>query len=171
MNCFEFYGITPTLFPDASLIRSRFLENQRQWHPDFHAAVAENHQKALENTAINNTAARILGNTDLRVKHLLELKEVDTTKNVLTPDVLMDLMELQDEIAEVQDSGDAEKAVINSRLEAALDDYTQKLQKLHTQYPQIMEMPDTGWTELLRLYQMRQYLSRLQKNLGGVHEL
>ena len=57
MNYFEFYELEPQFFIDENLLKKKFYDLSKKFHPDFHANKSEEEQdKILELSTINNQA-------------------------------------------------------------------------------------------------------------------
>ena len=71
---FSFYGLEPSFFPDDTLLRQKYLQYSREYHPDFFVNDATAQAKALEVSAFNNKAYKTLSDFPQRVGYLLGLK-------------------------------------------------------------------------------------------------
>ncbi|MDZ4708316.1 MAG: Fe-S protein assembly co-chaperone HscB [Saprospiraceae bacterium] len=103
MNYFEFYGLRPGLLLDLRELKNKFLLFSRQYHPDHFAFQNDSDQSdAEEKSALNNKAYKTLLDPDLRIKYVLELKGRIKEEEILTlsPDFLMEMMEINDLILE-----------------------------------------------------------------------
>ncbi len=103
MNFFELYDLPIKFSIDSSLLRQKYFERSKEFHPDFHInetdAIKDN---ALSQSTINNNAYKILSNDSLRLRYILELKGIlsEQEKEILPQDFLMDMMELNEAITE-----------------------------------------------------------------------
>lgn len=98
---FEYFGVSRLLNLDLDQLESRYHTLSRTFHPDFFENKSSMEQSiSLGNSAVLNTAYRILKNPAQRVQYLLEL-EAGTWKAspaTLSEDLFEELMEIQDNI-------------------------------------------------------------------------
>lgn len=136
MNYFEFYSMPEAFAIDKALLRKKFLENSRNFHPDFAKARGMNSEEALEQSSINNKAYKTLSDESLRRSYLLELKGVlGQDKEQLPMDFLMEMMDLNETVSEFDEDTDNESLKsallqieeleneINESLKAAQESY------------------------------------------------
>ena len=94
-NAFEFFGLKPSLNLDAKELRSRYLEIQRQGHPDL---------KGDDSSEINVIELANRFYEELRTSrgvvrsYLLSMEVIDLNQNRLPKDFLFEMMGLNDEI-------------------------------------------------------------------------
>jgi molecular chaperone HscB len=106
MNHFEFFGLPLALQVDEAALRRAFLLNSKKFHPDFHTlsdAVQQN--EALELSTRNNEAFQTLSDPDKRLRYVLELYGLlgtDTENSALPQDFLMDMMDINEALADLQ---------------------------------------------------------------------
>lgn len=103
MNYFELYGLPVSLMPDQQLVKQRFYELSRKYHPDFFSNASEAEQaEALETSSAVNKAWKIFTNPDETIKYVLQQKGLleEGEKYDLPADFLMEMMELNEEAAE-----------------------------------------------------------------------
>ncbi|MEP7322258.1 MAG: iron-sulfur cluster co-chaperone HscB C-terminal domain-containing protein [Saprospiraceae bacterium] len=103
MNYFEFYDLKPGFILDEQVLKKKFLESSRLYHPDHFVLNSETEQThSEEQSAYNNRAYKILSHTDSRLKYLLELKNAVHDEEVYTlgQDFLMEMLDLNDLILE-----------------------------------------------------------------------
>jgi molecular chaperone HscB len=106
---FEVFGLPRKLQVDLEALQRRFYELSRQHHPDFHQAAGAGVQaRALEASALVNSAYRALRDPIARVQYLIALEEGRETKEgaSVKPKAPIDLLE---EMLEVQESLEAAK--------------------------------------------------------------
>lgn len=104
MNYFEFYNLPVKFSIDTALLRQKYFEFSKQFHPDFFVNESEEvRQDVLAKSTINNNAFKILGNEALRIKYVLEVTGILTAdeKEILPQDFLMEMMELNEAITEM----------------------------------------------------------------------
>jgi molecular chaperone HscB len=134
MNFFEFFELPVRFAIDKDLLRKKYLEKSRQFHPDYFVnETEENRDEVLKQSTINNNAFKILNNDTLRIKYVLEssglLEEGD--KEILPPDFLMEMMELNEGIMEADANSIVE---IKSRVEIIENELKNSLQTLCDAY-------------------------------------
>jgi molecular chaperone HscB len=167
MNYFELFEMPVELRPDKNALRKKFLELSGKYHPDrFAGGSSEEQEKSLEMTSLLNKAYKTLSNQDELIRYVLEQKGLLVTdeKYNLQPGFLMEMMELNDELAE---SGDDEnkKAEVLVKLRTAQQEIYEPI------HPVIENYRDgiTGEAELLQLkdyYFRKKYLLRIAQQLG-----
>ncbi len=113
MNYFEIFDLPVSLNIDKKYLRKKYIELSRASHPDYFISDNEEVKKdTLEFSAVLNKAYKTLGNPDETIKYLLKEKGIieDNEKYVLSPEFLMEMMELNEELAETEFSGDKESS-------------------------------------------------------------
>lgn len=166
-NPFEFFDLAPSLAIDAKLLRSKFLEIQRNSHPDF--GDENNNDSELANTFFE-----VLKSPEKRIQVLLELYANNSlNNNLLPPDFLMDMMELNDVIDESKSGEETAKQQAENQLNGIKSELDNQMSEFihlwENQKVTVQTMSD--WTELTVWYQKMKYWSRLRKNLDGINEI
>ncbi|MCE2821489.1 MAG: Fe-S protein assembly co-chaperone HscB [Saprospiraceae bacterium] len=109
---FSFFGLPVSLSVDQQILRKAFLENSRRFHPDFHTlSAADEQDRALELSSLNNEAFKVLSDTDSRIRYVLELKGLlgsDSKEEKLPQAFLMEMMDLNEQIMDMQMEPSAE---------------------------------------------------------------
>jgi molecular chaperone HscB len=168
MNYFELFRIPVTLQPDKGLVRRRFLELSKENHPDYFVNNPRAEQDtALEVSALLNKAWATFGNTDETIKYVLTLKGLleEEEKYQLSPDFLMEMMEMNEELAEAQEDP-GKKTEIEQRLESIEKEIYEPVQNIIENYQEGV----TSEKELLQVkdyYFRKKYLKRLHHQLSG----
>jgi molecular chaperone HscB len=167
MNYFELFEMPVELRPDKNALRKKFLELSGKYHPDrFAGGSNEEQEESLEMTSTLNKAYKTLSDQDQLLRYVLEQKGLLVTdeKYNLPPGFLMEMMELNDELAE---SGDDE----NKKAELIVKLRTAQQEIYEPVHPVIENYRDgvTGEAELLKLkdyYFKKKYLLRIAQQLG-----
>ncbi len=168
MNPFEILGIPESILVDQKMVRQKFLAIQMGEHPDF-GSDGELSEKA-------NQAYSVLKNDVERVKTILLLSgSVNLNENGLSPDFLMEMMDLSDEI---EDGIAGNTELLESVKQKIQNHITELMLELgvfqemaHSNHWQILDYSPKLLSDLSIWYQKVKYLSRLEKNALGVHEL
>ncbi len=154
MNYFELYGIPVTLSPDASLVKKKFYELSRQFHPDFHGQATEEEQAAiLEKAAQVNRAYKIFNNREETIRYVLQEKGLleEEEKYRLPQDFLMEMMELNEQVMEIN-GDDAKKNILDRITELKKESY-EPVEKIVAGYQE-------GVTSEKELLQVKEYYFR-----------
>jgi len=112
VNHFEVFGLERRLGIDAEALQRRFYELSRRYHPDFHAGATPTEQaEALAASARLNAAYRTLRDPIARIDYLVRLEEGRETKEGATdkpkapPELLAEMFEIQEALAEAKAGG------------------------------------------------------------------
>lgn len=111
MNHFELYQIPISFKPDLVLVKKRFYQLSREFHPDFFAHVSEEEkEKILTISAQVNKAYQIFQDEQALIKYILIEKGllVEEEKYQLSPDFLMEVMDLNELLMDASDSASKE---------------------------------------------------------------
>lgn len=117
MSYFDVFGLPRRLAIDAEALRVRFYELSRRWHPDFHQAASPDEQaRALQESALVNAAYRTLRDPIARIEYLVRLEEGQETSEGATvkpeapTDLLAEMFEIQEALADAKAGGLDEEA-------------------------------------------------------------
>ena len=104
MNYFELYDIPQSFDVDQALLKRKFLELSKKYHPDFHTLDGEGAQEdALKMSVLNNEAYKTLKNKNLLTAYILELHDVTLNDNDAIPqDFLMEMMDINERLMDIQ---------------------------------------------------------------------
>jgi molecular chaperone HscB len=103
MNYFELFDLPVNFSVDKKLLNERYFELQKKYHPDFFSQETEYEQaEALERSSEVNKAFKTFKNQDETIKYVLQLKGLleEEEKYQLSPDFLMDVMELNENLSD-----------------------------------------------------------------------
>lgn len=170
VDYFEFYGLPLSFNPDAGLVKKKFYELSKKYHPDFYINETEEKQaEVLELSTVNNKAYQVLSDPQKRLHYILELKgQLTEGENYKLPqDFLMEMMEVNEALMDLQFDPDAERLaglkVEVDKIEKGLSD---KIAVLTASY----ESADaSGQVDLLSaikdLYYRNKYLYRIRESI------
>ncbi len=98
-NYFVFYEFPISFNLNADELKAKFYNYAKQYHPDFFTLDTQAQSKALEISAYNNKAFKVLNNSIKRMQYILELKQIAISENAGLPQAfLMEMMALNEEI-------------------------------------------------------------------------
>ena len=112
MNYFELYNIPITLQPNQEVIKAKFYELSRKYHPDFYTQASEEEQaEMLETSSMVNMAYKVFIHPDETIKYVLQLKGLleEEEKYQLSPDFLMEVLDLNEQAMDVSEQADADR--------------------------------------------------------------
>ncbi len=169
MNYFELYDIPVSFFPDAAVVKKKFYELSRKYHPDFFSNAGKEEQtEVLEKSSLINKAFKTFADTDETIKYVLQVKGLleEEEKYKLSPDFLMEVMELNEQLMEAKMEDDS---VAVSNIKSAISNFQSHIyEPVH----QIMEQYQEGVVsekELLQVkeyYYQKKYLNRILAGLN-----
>jgi len=168
INFFEFYGVPESFHPNTALLKKKFYELSKQYHPDFYANEPdEKQQEILELSTINNKAWQTLSDPAKRLEYILRQHEllVDGAKPQLPADFLMEMMDVNERLMEVDDAD--QLAGLNNEVMAVDDDINTQLERLTADYQTLDDTAkENRLNTILDLYYRQKYLLRIKESLN-----
>ena len=170
---FAFYGLPVSFDPDAALIKQKFYEFSKKYHPDFYINESEEKQaEVLELSTVNNKAYQVLSDRFKRLQYILELKGVlvEGENYSLPQDFLMEMMEVNESLMELQFEPDS------TRLEALKAEVSLVEKGIFQEIDTLTAEFDSQGTEdqsklllaVKDLYYRNKYLSRIRSSIKSV---
>jgi molecular chaperone HscB len=104
-NYFEFFDLPLSFTFDEAILKNKFYENSKKYHPDFYVNLSkEEQEEALRLSSLNNMAYKVLCNPESRLAYTLRLLGVlDENENYqLAQSFLMDMMDINEKIMDLQ---------------------------------------------------------------------
>ena len=169
MDYFELYGLPVTFNPDLKLVKQKFYELSKKYHPDFYInESAEKQEEVLTLSTLNNKAYQVLSDAQKRLPYILELKGelVEGESYALPQDFLMEMMEVNEALMELQFEPDSAKLEsikkevgnIEGRMQKELDEFTRIFDESGAdQQPLLVSIKD--------LYYRKKYLHRINDSI------
>ncbi len=168
-NYFELYGIPVSFHPDAIVVKSKFYELSRLYHPDRFAQAGDKElDEALRMASINNEAYKTLKNPDALMSYILRLNNLLETdeKYALPPAFLMEMMDLNEAISDYElnpENEDAHQMAVNN-LNEQLELWEAATEVLTSRF----DKGEQGQTLLLQIkdqYFRKKYLLRIKERI------
>ncbi|HKG05470.1 MAG TPA: Fe-S protein assembly co-chaperone HscB [Pedobacter sp.] len=170
IDYFAFYGLPVSFNPDQGLIKRKFYEFSKKYHPDFYINESEGKQaEVLELSTVNNKAYQVLSDPQKRLHYILEFRGILTEGEnyVLPQSFLMEMMEVNEALMDMQFDPDAERlAALKKEVAAIEQGISNEIAALTASFEQENE---TRQSELLAavkdLYYRNKYLLRIGDSL------
>jgi len=167
MNYFDFYGIKESFTPDVALLKKKFYELSKEFHPDFYANEDdEKQQEILELSTLNNKAWQTLSDAYKRLEYILKEHDLvnEGAKPQLPADFLMEMMDINERLMEVDDA--EELAKLTSEVLAVEDDLKLQLEHAQKGYTQLNDTAkEERLNEIAGYYYRQKYLLRIKESL------
>jgi molecular chaperone HscB len=163
-NYFEIFGLPIDYTVDLDILADRFLDLQKEVHPDRFAAGTDQEKRlAMQWTTRVNTANETLRAPLSRAIYLLALSGINLEDNpTLPPELLMDQIDLREQLESIEESeGNLQK----------LDSFSKKMDeafnKVQAEFKEALG-EDSGKAELL-VYEL-QFLSKLMLSANRLED-
>ena len=170
MDYFSFYELPLRFNTDDSLIKKKFYELSKKYHPDFYINESEDkQQEVLELSTLNNKAYQILSDPEKRLQYILELKELihEGESYKLPQDFLMDMMEVNEELMELQfDPDPSSLRSLTEKVGHVKADLRSNLQQLMNKFDENLSNENAAiLNDIKDLYYRNKYLIRIEEGI------
>lgn len=161
MNHFELYQIPISFQPDMALVKKRFYQLSRNYHPDFF--VNDSDQEKAKNLALSaqvNKAYQIFQDQTALIKYLLMEKGLlqEEEKYQLSPDFLMEVMDLNELLMDADDP--ATKQRIQNALNTLQNTIYEPVKSIITNYQEGIST-EKELLQVKEYYYQKKYLDRI----------
>ena len=167
MNHFELYNIPIGFLPDLNMVKKKFYELSRKYHPDFFGTFPTfEKEELLAISAQINNALTVFQNKDETIKYLLLLKGLlqEEEKYNLPSHFLMEVMELNEHVMELDHADNAAKKLVETELRQLQNNIYASVESIITNYKEGV----SSEKELLQVkeyYFKKKYLDRIENQL------
>jgi molecular chaperone HscB len=152
---FTVLGLAPRFDLDTGVIKQHYLDKQKVMHPDnFATADLAIKNNVSQQSARVNAAFRTLNDPLQRAIYLLELNHAPQNA-ALSPDFLMQQMELQEQIAESEHDN---LAVINNEITATIAALSQN-------FAQCLTQAQIDWEQAAEIVSQWQFYAKAQEKV------
>jgi molecular chaperone HscB len=161
MNHFELYQIPVSFKPDISIVKKKFYQLSREYHPDFFVnGTSEEKEQVLAISAQVNKAYQVFNDENALIKYILMEKGLlqDEEKYQLSPDFLMEVMEINELLMDLADQ-ESKNDILN-QIKSLQNTIYEPVKSIITNYQEGI----SSEKELLQVkeyYYQKKYLDRI----------
>ena len=169
MYFFELFNLPPQLIINKDVLRKKYFELSKKYHPDFFANTdqADQHE-ILEKSALLNKAYKTFASNDETIKYVLREKGLleNDEKYQLENTFLMQMMEINEELSEIGlINAETPGNTLSEKLNALQNEIYEPIKNIVENYKEDI----TTKEELLQVkdyYFKKKYIDRLANQLG-----
>ena len=173
MDYFELYGLPISFNPDLMLVKQKFYELSKKYHPDFFInEPEEKQQEVLELSTLNNKAFQVLNDPQKRIHYILALKGLlEEGENYKLPQsFLMEMMDVNEALMDLQFEPDAARL---SQVKEEIDGIEASLNQEFDSLAAAFDVEDPAKQEATLLaikdvYYRSKYLYRIRESLAKI---
>jgi molecular chaperone HscB len=168
MTYFELFDIPVSLLPDEKLVKQKFYELSRKYHPDFFSNASEEEKnEVLEKSSLVNKAYKTFRSKDETIKYVLQQKGLleEEEKYSLPPDFLMEMLELNEQLVEAKMSGEGSEILnLRSAISNIEKDIYEPVKEIIEHFRE--DIPaEKGLLQVKEYYFKKKYLNRILEGL------
>ena len=171
MDYFELYGLPLTFNPDQKVVKQKFYELSKKFHPDFHINESEEKQEeVLLLSTMNNKAYQVLSDPQKRLHYILDIKGlIQEGENYVLPQAfLMDMMDVNEALMDLEFEPDAAKLLeVRMQVDEIEKGLFDELSGLTTGFEALPEAEQqAALLKIKDLYYRNKYLLRIGETLS-----
>jgi len=171
MDYFELYGLPVTFNPDQKVVKQKFYELSKKFHPDFHINESEEKQEeVLLLSTMNNKAYQVLTDPQKRLHYILDIKGLiaEGENYVLPQAFLMDMMDVNEALMDLEFEPDAAKLLeVRMQVDEIEKGLFDELSGLTTGFEDLPEAEQqAALLKIKDLYYRNKYLLRIGETLS-----
>jgi len=171
MNYFELYDLPVSFNPDQQLVKQKFYELSKKYHPDFYINQSQDKQdEVLELSTLNNKAFQVLRDPQKRLQYILSLKGelVEGENYALPQSFLLEMMEVNEALMDLEFDPDPVKlAELKTQTEQIEQELIDELKTLTVTYDTATEKNQQSTLKAIKdIYYRNKYLHRIKESLA-----
>jgi len=167
MNYFEFYQLPITFKLNKDQVKQKYYALSKEFHPDFYIHETEGKQaEVLELSTLNTNAFNTLMDDKKCIQYILQLydKLEEANHEKLPQDFLMQMMDINESIAEFDGTNNDEQQKILLEIDVFLKDISLEIKDFPTDLGVVSEEEQQNWlTKLKKYHQKYKYLHRIKQ--------
>ena len=168
MNYFELYDLPISFLPNKALVKEKYFQLSRKYHPDFFGNGTEaEQQEALEKSSLVNKAFKTFSNLDATIKYILTLKGFieEEEKYPLPNDFLMEMMELNETLMDAKmDENVTRLDEVKLKIDSFIKDIYQDVDEFIIK-ESIDGLSEADFQKIKDYYFKKKYLNRILDSL------
>ena len=171
MNYFEWFSLPISFSPDQAVVKKKFYELSKKYHPDFYInQPVEKQEEILEQATLTNKAYQTLSKPELCLPYVLTLKGLlqEGEQVQLSPDFLLEMMEINEALMDLEFEADVQKL---AALEVEIGQLELALAKEFEHYAQDFDVEsgmhqDEALEKIKDAYFRQKYVLRIRDSLN-----
>ncbi len=171
MNYFEWFNVPISFNPDQAVVKRKFYELSKKYHPDFYInQPLEKQEEILEQATFTNKAYQTLYKPELCLPYVLTLKGLlqEGEQVQLPPDFLLEMMEINETLMDLEFDADVHKLAV---LEVEIEQREAALTKEFEHYAQDFDVEsgmhqDEALEKIKDAYFRQKYVLRIRDSLN-----
>lgn len=174
MSYFELYNLPVGFHPDQNLVKQKFYELSKKYHPDFYINQSEEkQQEVLELSTLNNKAFQVLKDPQKLLQYVLTLKNelVEGENYTLPQSFLMEMMDVNETLMDLEFDPNPEKlAQVKTEIENIAQTLAAELEALTLKFEQSPEAEQAAVLKAIKdNYYRNKYLYRIKESLSRLN--
>lgn len=171
LNYFEIYEIPESFNTDEKLVKKRFYELSKKYHPDFYInEPKEKQDQILELSTLNNQAYKVLTDRRKRIEYILKLHNLidEGEKYQLPQSFLVEMMDVNEALMELEFNADAAAVeMLRTQVDQVEDGLINSLNKLMARFDSAQDDSKKSiLLEIKELWYRQKYLLRIRDSLN-----
>jgi molecular chaperone HscB len=170
VDYFSFLGLKKQLDINLDDLEKKFFDLSRKYHPDYYSNGDEIEKEiSIDRSAFLNSAYKILKDPIERAKYLLKLEwgEIPKEDKKVPPEILMEVMELQERLEQEKSEKDPKtKDSFKEELKKIKEDLNNKLENMNSQLHNLFKEWDAQYLRNSTNEEKQSILKNISKNLS-----
>ncbi len=176
-NFFDLFGIENAYSLDRQLLRDRFRDLQKKFHPDNFASASEQERRlSAQYAALINEAFTTLNDPMQRGRYMLSLLGISTDEELDTrmdPEFLMQQIELREEMEAAQSSADSALDALGRLAIKVNNEFSKReasIAEILDNTAESGSAQESGLDTARHLVRELQFLNRMQSEINDAEE-